>query len=511
MNYVGVAKYLGLGLFLIVLLSFIPGVHAENTTANSSYVIVDIPGITYDTTINPPRQTYRVTQGQTVYVNDTIDISGMGWGTGVAWYGRYGEYEEAQYVRDFTGLRRDVQNFYLDPKIFAIRDGMWYQYYEDQDYSERRGNLEAFYVKTGERLNTITYSNGTVVNQTTMLHGVEVDRELPPEVIVPEIRISDYLLALGDPLNTTFPKAWVFGRVDGIYNHTGNLTIEDVGGLEVGRYKLVSHSSGNNTIFEVGYSDNKFTSPWKGIDDQSVYGSQPMLDINKFYWMITSTDDKIQTFDMEVQEPTISIISIDEVDVGNRVPIKWQPGLTLLDVRGYTNTQNGTTLTFILDPDTHNAREIKDVTFNTTARRTSPGNMSYYRIFIPVNKNNMPNGMHTLRASTEIGGSMFYDFPISELPADSYVPNATIKYIGDRNPWKPNMTIPDPIVVVQTKVIERVITVEITPSTELILAQQQIAQKERVDYWVSMGIVAVIGLIILVFGGWYVITVIRRL
>ena len=78
MNYVGVAKYLGLGLFLIVLLSFIPGVHAENTTANSSYVIVDIPGITYDTTINPSRQTYRVTQGQTVYVNDTIDIAGMG-------------------------------------------------------------------------------------------------------------------------------------------------------------------------------------------------------------------------------------------------------------------------------------------------------------------------------------------------------------------------------------------------------------------------------------------------
>jgi hypothetical protein len=196
--------------------------------------------------------------------------------------------------------------------------------------------------------------------------------------------------------------------------------------------------------------------------------------------MIKGTDDKIQTFNLVIEEPAVSIVSIDEVDVGNRIPIAWEPGMTLLDVRGYSNVQNDITITVVMDPDIQTARTINANTWPTKAIKTSPGNKSMYQVYIPINKNEMPNGMHTIYVSTAIGGTMRADFPISELPPDSYVPNATLKYIGDENPWKPNLTIPDPIVVVQTQIIEKTIIKEVPQSNETVYEQQKKALDDKV-------------------------------
>jgi hypothetical protein len=103
-----------------------------------------------------------------------------------------------------------------------------------------------------------------------------------------------------------------------------------------------------------------------------------------------------------------------------------------------------------------------------------------YQVYIPINKNQMPNGMHTITVTTAIGASMNYDFPISELPADSYVPNATLKYIMGENPWKPNLTIADPIIIEKEKVVVKEIVKEVAPSNETVYEQQRKALDDKV-------------------------------
>lgn len=478
-------------LALLVTDYLFPHAFADNTTG--SYVITDEP-------VYIPHPHYRLPeQGAVVYINDTVDISGQGWGSGIAWYGKYGEYAYPYYIYTFSPYPRDVRNFYLDPKIFAGKAGMWYQYYGND--TERNGNLAAFYLREAYRNQTISYPNGTVIESGMLISNVTMDKIIPKPSVLPEVHVSDYLLAHGDSLQTNYTRMWVFGRVDSIYAHEGNLSIPEVESLTLGSYKLVSQEAGVNTILEVGYDPqtHSFTSPWKRVQDVSIYGSQPMLDIDRFYQMIQGgTDDKIQTYNMEIEEPAVSIVSIDEVDVGSRIPIAWEPGMTLLDIRGYSNAQNDTEITLVMDPDTQTVRTLVAHTYTTRTIKTSPGNKSMYQVYIPINKNQMPNGIHTITVTTAIGGNMHYNFPISELPPDSYVPNATLKYIGDENPWKPNLTIPDPIVIVNTVTVIQTITIPVTPSQESVDAAQTKALMDTADYYTRTG-VSIIGIVAIVY------------
>ena len=103
-----------------------------NITANGSYVVVENPPIDYNFTHFAAIGTYRIMQGDNVYLNDTIDISGMGHGQlKLAWYGKYSEYYDPQYIIEFSLFKREQMNFWIDPAVFASRTGMWYQYYRD--------------------------------------------------------------------------------------------------------------------------------------------------------------------------------------------------------------------------------------------------------------------------------------------------------------------------------------------------------------------------------------------
>jgi len=464
-------------LALVVISVIFPQAFAEEI--NNSYVIVDQP--TY-----PLHPTYRIAQGQDVYVNDTIDIAGMGWGTGLSWYGRYQEFTQPQYIYEFTPYKHDVQNFWLNPAIFDGKSGVWYQYYGNQ--TERNGNLVAFRVVNTYRNATWTFPNGTVMVKPEGISNQTYGIETPPTPILPEIHVNDYVVAHGDPLPTTFSKLWVFGRVDSIYNSGGNLTIPQILSLENGYYKIVSHDAGKNAIYDMGYNPD-IDALWRNIYDPikgariaslSISGIQPMLVLDMIKDIVVNTDDKIQTFNLVIEEPAVSVVSIDEVDVGNRIPIAWQPGMTLLDIRGYSNVQNDTTITVVMDPDIQTVRTIKANTWYGKTIRTSPGSKSMYQVYIPINKNEMPNGMHTITVTTAIGASMNYDFPISELPADSYVPNATLKYIMGENPWKPNLTIADPIIIEKEKVVVKEIVKEVAPSNETVYEQQRKALDDKV-------------------------------
>ena len=468
-------------LLLTLLLLLILPVVAEGTTVEGGYAIV-----TYENTtvaLNPyaitpppsypPTPHYRLpSQGADVYVNDTVDLFGSGWAEGVAWYGHWGEYTNPKYIREFTGYK-DEKNFYIDPAIFEDKWGMWYQYYGNA--SERNGNLALFFVKAGKRSVTTTYPNGTVLNATIGINNASTGYVKPVVKVLPDVRVSDYNLARGDSFDTGFGRIWVFGRTVGYYAHSGTLNVSEVNAMEPGTYKLAQQTAGANGIMEVNYDAENYLlfSPWKSVPNVSVYGSQPLLDIDKVTAMIAKSDDILTFYSLEVSMPSITIDSIDEVDVGSRIPVVYTPGMTLLDIRGYTNVAANSTLSFILDPDKQTPRTIKSNTYKTSAKRTDPGLMGTYQVYIPVNKNDMPNGMHTVLATSAIGASMKYDFPVNELPADSYAPNMTsygrLKYIGDENPWKPNLTIPEPIIITQTPIIvEKVveITIPVTPSQE---------------------------------------------
>lgn len=477
-------------------------IHAAAAEVNQSYVVVEGPdyGI--------PNAVYRIEQGQDVYLNDTIDITGQGWGEGIAWYGKYGEYSDPKYILPFSNYRRDLYRFYINPDIFAERYGMWYQYYGNA--TEPRGNLAMFNVKAYSRNITTTYPNGTMIEQSVFVsNGTSSLKEVvQKEVILPDIYVSDFVVARGDSLNTTASKAWVFGRVDGVYDSDGLLSEKDIWDLEVGSYKVVMHEPGRNGIFEVGYDARNalLTSPWRSVKQVNINDASPMVVMDRFKSMIKNTDDRIDTVNMEVQEPEITIARIDDVAAGNRIPEAYEPGVTLLDVRGYTNTENGTLLSFQIDPDSG-----KHKVWTTQAQQSSPGNMRFYQVYIPINKNQMTNGMHTIKGWVGDRAQVFADFPISELPADSFVPNATVRYVGDRNPWVAPVVVN--VTVEVTKEIVRTVTVEVTPHPDVVYEQQLKARQQTdKEFWDGVTAIAGIGflaLIALSFLG-YVATVLYR-
>lgn len=476
----------------------------EQDDFSGSYAVSDT-----DYPYYPP---YRLPyQGADVYVNDTVDISGQGWGSGIAWYGRYGEYDLPQYIREFTPYPIDQRRFYLDPVWAAGRSGYWYQYYGNT--TERHGNIVSFKLIDAYR---------PVENATENI-AANVTPEIKfPDFIVPEKHVADYLIAKGDSLTINESRIWIFGRVDGFYGIPGELNESQIQDLESGSYTIILQKPGNNTISDVGYNPDK-GALWKTVYNE-LYGTsiitvdinalQPRLTMEHFIEMIGQTDDQIQTLTLDIEEPVISIVSIDDVDVGNRIPVAYEPGMTLLDVRGYTNTANGTLLTFVMDADKQTPRTIKENTYTTEAVGENIGDMRYYHVFIPINKNSMPNGIHTITASTELGGSMYYDFPISELPADSFVPNATIKYMGDRNPWIPT---PPPEIRVQiqreTVVVTQQITVQITPSEAQISEEAQRIvdeQNRKNETMMVIAVVAVFGLVFFAWGVWSMVRARRK-
>jgi hypothetical protein len=185
----------------------------------------------------------------------------------------------------------------------------------------------------------------------------------------------------------------------------------------------------------------------------------------------------------------------------------WHNGKAVLDIRGYTNVANGTPITVTLDE-----KNFVDYKASTTAVRTSPGNLSYYRAYVPLDYENLAaNAMnHTLIARTDIGGSIQKDFKISTMPADSFRPNATLKYIEGRNPFVPTPT-PEVITVVKTQIVTQTITVPVTPSNETVYEQQKKAQEDVTYNWVTLAVTALVALIVLIGVGLYALMVWRRL
>jgi hypothetical protein len=460
----------------------------------------------------PPNPQYRIMQGQNVYLNDTIDISGMGWGTGVAWYGTYDDRTDPVYLYEFPDYKKSLYSFRIDPAIFAGRPGMWYQYYGN-DSVDTRGNLRAFNVISRYWNRTTTYENGTViVSADAPPSDGASEIVIPKEYILPDSYVADFVVARGDPLVVDSDKLWVFGSIAGIYdNPSGTISSKDIWGLPTGSYKLVTHSPGVNGVYEAGYNHDTdtLTSPWRSVKEVDARAMNPTMIHNALKQMILPTDDRLVTYDLEVQDQEITIAQFDDVAPGGRVPEAYEEGVTLLDIRGYTNVANGTELRFSIDNGKggHTSRPF----WTTNAIETAPGNLRVYRIYIPINKEQMPPGIHTIRGWTPRGREVFADFPINELPASSYVPNATVKYVGDRNPWVAPVTV-----VVTQEIVKEVVKeviVEVTPHPDVVY-EQQLRAKQDTDakFWEMVTEYAKIGFVGLasIAGVLYLGTVVYR-
>jgi hypothetical protein len=126
----------------------------------------------------------------------------------------------------------------------------------------------------------------------------------------------------------------------------------------------------------------------------------------------------------------------------------------------------------------------------------------------------MKEGMHRISGYTDAGGSIYRDFPVRISPEHSFIPNATVKWLGDENPWKANMTIADPIIITETVEVVRTVTIPVTPSNEQLQEAERVVKAEQDKrFWASVGnaTMVVIGVGVLILVGRYGLSIYRRL
>jgi hypothetical protein len=443
----------------------------------------------------------RITQGSTVYVGEHYDVAGAtGWCTQIAYYGRYvddpTDMSPVQ-IYDLPGLThtsKESQYYYwIDPAKFGQYPGMWYQYYGNISGDESHGNLEVFYVDTVKPfwINDTAYttppSNVTVVNMT-------------PQLPLPDKHIADYLIARGDVFNISVDQntnAWLFGRINGLYNYQssgGEIIINEslVRGFEPGSYTVLLQTMKDpNGYFTVSF-DRK-TNEIKYFDAGSftvnrlnIDGFSPQVTLEKLKQIFPSSKDYFELKKLEIQDPALTISRIDRIYVS---------GKSVLDICGYTNVAPGTKIWLIWDEEKQTPRTLPSYNFTGAALGNFDGNMRQYRIIMPFDPENTPDGIHPITARTEIGGYAVYDLPVFSYPADSYKPNETVRYIADRNPWVPTPT-PEVITVKEKVTVIQTVTVKVSPPDSQVKAQQQIIFNEWVDSTLKL-ILGIVGFLVI--------------
>ena len=454
----------------------------------------------------------RIAQGEIVYLNDTVDISGVtGWASSIAWYGGDAPYEGATPVTiELPDTKNGYYNFYINPELFRDRLGYWYQFY---DTYEPAGNLLAFEVRR-ERSFTVNQTNQTgrlswnVTNQT-----VPFEEQIQPAMlkhILEPVEIADYVIAQGDPLHinvSTTASGWLFGTTDGIYDKRAvngwvSFTVDEIRNLPPGSYDLLIHVPRNGTeVLTVRYNAAKRAIEYFNPEDFHVYSKEidymsPKVAEDFVIQYLGKSADKYAITKLEYQEPFIDIRTIDSILLTNYS--------TLLDIRGYTNVARDTKVWATFDEDDLTQKGM--ITVPGTAEGERIGYLRYYKILMPLTLTEIRPGAHYITVRTSKGGWQTVQYFKYNSPEHSYIPNKTVMYMGG-NEWKP-----DPTPIIQTvtvretvKVIEKV-TVPVTPTDEQVRKAQGAALTDIIIW----GIIAIVLLGGTLFVGVYLFTVIRR-
>jgi hypothetical protein len=380
----------------------------------------------------------------------------------------------------------DISSFthriYVDPDVFPT--GTWHQW---SDFDENAGNTVAFYVRSsrpveGENVTPIETPNVT----------------LKPYIQpIPVKKVSDILVARGDPLSISFKKAklWLFGTKSGYYdfmtvNDAITLNKSQIERLEVGTYVLLAEFPNEKTAqFNMRYDAAKdrleyFDPNQFKILSIELSGLDPNTRLAKFRSVRNISTDNFVEYKLVVEDPKIDIASLDQVYINKTTFAQ--------TVRGYTNVGIGDELTFWIDKGKTDRFNV----FYTTARGSgNPGEMRYFEITIPLLWENFAAGHHSITGTTAIGGNVAVDFDVYESPDHTYIPNNTIKYVNGSE-WRPD---PTPIVIEKTvtKEIVKVVTKEIPvpPPQESVDAAQSKAVNQM-----AQNIVILVGVCISVAG-----------
>jgi len=471
-----------------------------------------------------------LSQGDAVYINDTVDISGVVPPyPKLAYWNGYDSYDaDPSYIIDLPPYKSAYYHFYIDPSIFETRTGKWYKY---DDKFEPRGNTLSFIVYPRSYKNsTLRYQNGTIINISETVSNNYNEVEIPIQPPVEIKHISDYLLARGDEFDiptTDKTNIWLFGRIDKLLDFKStnatsiNISRDILSGFEPGSYTIKMQTINNNSSdFTVKYDTESKKIKWFdaitfSIKELDTTGLSPRVLEEKFDDILPATRDIFKTYNMELQEPSIEICSIREMDTVNYTinsagNTEYNTNISRIHVKGYTNVAIGSTLKFIIDEKQQTDRTLKLHTTTAVAGGTDdPGDMRWFDVVIPVAKYNLAPGEHTVSAYTNlssVGGT--YTFVIYETPENSYIPPKTIRYISGKYGPEEFIPTPTPVVKTVTQIVTVPVTimVPVTPSNEQVKAQQKIVIGESLTilgYKIIIGII-IIGVV------WYSISLYLR-
>jgi len=471
---------------------------------------------------------YYVQQGDTVYVNETIDISGVMAGVlNLAYYGGYDEETGSQYLLNVTGVgKKAYYRYYIDPEVFGTRLGRWYKW---NGYRESNGNTLAFIVRP-ERLPIHT------INQTTnetLQNPNQTPLVLPKEPLLPAKRVSDYVIARGDGFKLKVngsTNLWIFGTKDFLYDyHSFNGSIDitpaAINTLSPGSYKILIQTRQNGSYGDSPVRYNKTTANIEWFDSKAfvvnrynILDKSPMMILQKLQTIYPTTQDDYMVFNLEVQDP---LTTIDQIDAVNSLPSAIEVnGVSLdnpsyMDVRGYTNAAPHTFIYVKLDPEfTLSEKTMWKDAILTTAEGEIGGEMRTFKAIVPVNMYDMAPGKHFVAAKSALSSSYASaSFNVYGNPNGTYIPNKTIRYISGK--YGPDEIIPTPtpkvVTQIVTQVVTKVVTVPVTPSNEQVYAQQKIASEKT--FWSGVSLISgmIVSGLLLCGGIWYGISIYRRL
>ena len=460
-------------------------------------------------------ETFHIENGGCVQVNSTVDISSFGWGVPhLAYYGPYFDdfspgNETPTYEIDLPNTVSKLSKFYIDPDIFGNRTGYWYQKYDD-GYLEDAGNLRMF---------KVSWSTCQIENKSyTPVSVVRVNTTTPKQPDFLENRkLTDILIARGDSISLSEQSPmhwWLFGynKYDYIYDRESTqnvltINVSDLNNLSVGNYELDMVRPGDNGILEEYYNPEykpdrysnvtykAIESPFRSVSPVIIDDYDPQaVELHLKQSIKNSIDDNLSVFKLIYQEPDITI---------NRVDVLQNPNNeTWINIRGYTNVQNGSVLTVQMDAGYYFYKQNR--TWLTTAVGADPGALRQYNVMFPVEYNKLFKGFHNLTVTSATGASATVQiYKYVELPPD-YVPPQYVEYIGA----SPFVT---PEIITKTVTVPvpgptQIVTVHDTPSDQQVRTQQESVAK---DYLMYAGILIVI-LIITFKGGKYLLAVSRR-
>ena len=414
----------------------------------------------------------RVDQGDTVYVNETIDISGaVGWSSELVWAGRWAsslsvDNESILYELELPDYKSEYYKFYLDPAIFKDRLGWWYQYYGTY---EKGGNLRAFYVRDHR---PIIVENNTIATNITI-------EPTPTKLPIEEKIVSDYVVARGDPFAFKYQteetvSVWMFGRIDAVYDSRFNngavyFPSDAIKNMESGDYTLWVLLPGKNGQLDCRYTKGQIE--YFSINDFTV-GTipadklSPQVTLQKLREALKQTDDQIVEYKLAIGDPYIEITVID--------PQYLADDTLLMKIKGYTNEIAGKTFTFTIDPELVTPVNAKLYTFTAQSQATAnPGALRYFDASVPIFWSNISSGQHEIQGTTPLKAQCNVDFYIYNMPEGQVRPTQTIRYVGG-NEFKATPT-PEKVTVIQTEIVHEIqqVPVPVTPSDEQVRKQQE--------------------------------------